>query len=112
MKLKVVIRWVESVDTDRALFGVSDQEFDGIIRALKSNPLSGRPMDGDGVVRQFVSGEYLVRYALSANFRNLVILQLRPRTDEEALWRKKARKIAGDILIYLGREGLKKWLGL
>lgn len=112
MKLKVVIRWVESVDTDRALFGVNDQEFDGILRTLKSNPLTGRPADGDGTIREFTSGDYLVRYALSTNFRSLVIFQLRPKSDSEPLWRVKARKAIGDLLLYLGREGLKKWLGL
>jgi hypothetical protein len=112
VKLKVVIRWVESVDTDRALFGMTDREFDGMLRALKSNPLSGKPMDGDGAVRQFVTGDYLVRYALSANFRNLVIFQLRPKSELVPQWKLRLRKFAGDLLVYLGREGLKKWLGL
>jgi hypothetical protein len=112
VKLKVVVRWVESVDTDRALFGVSDQEFEGILRSLGSNPLIGTPMDGDGSIRQFEGGNYLVRYAISSNFRNLVIFQLRPKSELVPQWKLRLRKFAGDMLVYLGREGLKKWLGL
>ncbi len=112
MKLTVVIRWVESVETDRALFGVTDREFEGILRTLRSNPLTGKPIDGDGTFRQFTSGDVFVRYALSTNFRDLVIFQLRPVSELVPQWKLRLRKFAGDLLVYLGREGLKKWLGL
>lgn len=110
VRLETHVDWIASVERDRALYGMSDRDFETLCNHLHDNPLLGKVLDASGL---FVTEhkDHVVRYFVSPHNGSVTIMQIRPIGSVDPIITARLRGHARDILLFLIKQGVKKWLG-